>query len=316
VLSLTVITPTLNQGKFIEKAIRSVVCQGYERLQYFVIDGGSRDHTVDVITQYADRIDWWVSEPDEGQTHALAKGLERATGDVIAYLNSDDYFLPNAFSTALGALEQHPDASWVAGAAHDLDAKGEPTEFGKWVPLPPSDYEQWPRGRHWWVTFPWGVPQPSCFWRRELFEVHGGFRRDMHYAFDLEFMVRLALAGEMPLLLPDKVLSARVLHDDAKSADTSRWKSENRLLWRVHRRSLTTRERTLRYVSLLADPFRGVSRLGDWLHHWRDRAQAALVHPVLRFGGDLLEHVPERVRPRIRHRDRRRGPEDGADSGG
>jgi glycosyltransferase involved in cell wall biosynthesis len=309
VLSLTIITPTLDQGDFIEKAIRSVVDQGYEPLEYFVIDGGSSDRTVEVIERYGDRIDWWVSEPDEGQTHALAKGLERARGDVIAYLNSDDYYLPGAFSTALGALEQHPEASWVAGAALDLDAAGQPTEFGKWVPLPPSDYEQWPRGRHWWVTFPWGVPQPSCFWRRRLFETYGGFRRDMHFAFDLEFMVRLALAGDMPLLVPDEVLSARVLHEGAKSADTSRWKSENRLLWRVHRRSLTSRERALRYVAKLADPFRGVSRVGPWVRRWWDRAWASFVDPVLRFGGDLLEYVPESIRPRIRNRDRHRRPQ-------
>jgi glycosyltransferase involved in cell wall biosynthesis len=304
-LKLSVITPTLNQGRFIEKAMRSVLDQGYEPLEFIVVDGGSTDETVEVLRSYDDRIDWWISEPDQGQTDALGKGLARATGDVIAYLNSDDYYLPDAFSTAIGALERTRDAGWVAGAALDLDEEGRPTDFGKWVPLPPSHYEKWPRGRQWWVTFPWGVPQPSCFWRRRLFDRYGGFRRDMHFAFDLEFMVRLALAGEMPLLLPDNVLSARILHEDAKSADTSRWRAENRLIWRTHRGSLTRAERAFRFVGMVTGPltsaYRHVSR---WLRAGLHLVLARVVHPVLRLGGDLLERVPEPIRPRIRNRDR------------
>jgi glycosyltransferase involved in cell wall biosynthesis len=257
-LRLSVVTPTLNQGGFIEKAIRSVLEQGYPDLEFIIVDGGSTDGTLEVIKRYEDGIDWWVSEPDRGQTDALEKGRRRATGDVIAYLNSDDYYLPGAFATALGALERDASASWVAGAALDLDPRGRPTDFGKWVPKPPTWYERWPRGRHWWVTVPWGVPQPSCFWRRELFDAHGGFRTDMHFAFDLEFMVRLALAGETPLLLPDEVLSARVLHARAKSADPRRFEPDIRLIWRIHRRALTFRERALKMVAVAVEPFRGI----------------------------------------------------------
>ena len=122
-LKLSVITPSLNQGAFIERTIRSVLDQGYENLEYLVVDGGSTDQTVGVIERYSDRIDWWVSEADAGQTDAIDKGLERATGDVIAYINSDDYYLPGAFATALGALERSG-ASWVAGAAINVDPRG------------------------------------------------------------------------------------------------------------------------------------------------------------------------------------------------
>ena len=91
---LTVITPSFNQGKFIERTIRSVLDQGYPNLEYAIVDGGSTDETVEVIRRYEDRLAWWVSEQDDGQSHAINKGVERTSGEIVAYLNSDDYFLP------------------------------------------------------------------------------------------------------------------------------------------------------------------------------------------------------------------------------
>jgi glycosyltransferase involved in cell wall biosynthesis len=306
VLKLTVLTPSLNQGAFIERTIRSVLDQRCEKLEYMVIDGGSTDETVEVIKRYEDRIDWWVSEPDEGQTHALAKGLERATGDVVAYINNDDYYLPGAFETALTALER-ANASWVAGAALNLDEHGQPTPTQEevWIPRLPTEVEGWPRGRHWWMLRHWSVPQPSTFWRRELFETHGGFRRDMHFGFDVEFMQRLALAGEMPLLLRDRKLSVRVLHPAAKSYEVSKWEPEYRLSRRVLRHTLTWRERfLLRGGVILSAVF---IPLRDAVRRFRGRGgvREVIFHPALGRLGDLLDLIPERVRPRIRTRDRR-----------
>ena len=103
---LTIITPSFNQGAFIERTIRSVLDQGYENLEYLIVDGGSTDDSVEVIRRYEDRIAWWVSEPDDGQTDALNKGLRRATGDVVAYINCDDYYLPGAFERSVRAFER------------------------------------------------------------------------------------------------------------------------------------------------------------------------------------------------------------------
>jgi glycosyltransferase involved in cell wall biosynthesis len=231
-----------------------VLDQGYENLEYLVVDGGSTDQTVEVIERYSDRIDWWVSEADEGQTDALDKGLERATGDVIGYINSDDYYLPGAFATALGALERSG-ASWVAGAAINVDPEGRRGAWDtgdEWRPEPPQALERRPRGRHWWIVRNWSVPQPAAFWRRELFDRHGEFRRDLHFALDVEFMERLALAGEMPLLLPDDLLAARVFHPAAKSSDHTRWHREYKLLRRTLGDRLTTRERLLMPYARLA----------------------------------------------------------------
>jgi glycosyltransferase involved in cell wall biosynthesis len=298
-LKLSVITPTLNQGKFIERTIRSVLDQGYENLEYMIVDGGSTDETLEVIERYANRIDWWVSEPDEGQTHAISKGIERSTGDVIAYINSDDYYLPGAFDKAIGALESSG-ASWVAGGVFNHDENGDPNPiFGPETP-PVWPYSQGRgEGRHWLVAVPWGTPQAGAFWRRELFERYGGFRRDMHFGFDVEFMSRLAIEGEMPLLLPDdEHVAVAVLHSEAKSADADRWLPEYKRMKRLHRRRLTPRER-LRLRGLELEPtFLRLREARNWIHY-------SVIHPMIRFGGRLLGYLPERIRPKIRTRDRR-----------
>src|SRR3954452_6175684 len=118
---LSIITPSFNQAAFLERTLRSVLDQGYEPLEYIVVDGGSTDGSVEIIKAHEDRLAWWVSEEDRGQTHALNKGLERATGEVVAYINSDDYYLPGAFDAGVAALERS-DARWVAGACHFVDA--------------------------------------------------------------------------------------------------------------------------------------------------------------------------------------------------
>jgi glycosyltransferase involved in cell wall biosynthesis len=252
---LSIITPTLNQGEFIEKTIKSVLDQGYENLEYLIVDGGSTDSTLETIKRYEDRIAWWVSEPDEGQTDALNKGLARATGDVIAYINSDDYYLPGAFETAIEAFDRS-DADWVAGAARYVDENGSLTEV--WRPSRPATYESTIKGRHWWALAPWSVPQPSAFWRSKLHDELGPFRTDMHFAFDTEFFLRLVYAGHLPELI-DRELSVRVVHPAAKSADPEPFRREAAMLTEIFRPKLNPAERVrLRLTQLLlwATPLR------------------------------------------------------------
>jgi glycosyltransferase involved in cell wall biosynthesis len=269
---LSVITPSLNQGAFIERTIRSVLDQGYPDLEYVIVDGGSTDGTLDVIRRYEDRLAWWVSEPDEGQTDAINKGIRRTSGEIVAYLNSDDYYQPGAFERAMSAFES-PGARWVAGASDNVDANGDPLPTGMSQAMPPSFFEDTPRGRGWWLLSPWRVPQPSTFWRRDLFDEYGLFREDMHYAFDAEFMVRLVLAGEHPVLLTDEVLAARTLHGEAKAADPSRWAPEVDQMIKLHRHLLSPAERRRLAVA------RGLRRIGYF------RFRNAVVHPVLRIAG-------------------------------
>jgi glycosyltransferase involved in cell wall biosynthesis len=258
---LSIITPSYNQADFIERTIRSVLDQEYENLEYMVVDGGSTDGSVDIIARYADRLAWWVSQADEGQTHALNNGLERATGDVVAYINSDDYYLPGAFEAAIGVLDR-TDAIWAVGAARYVDSDGRLTEI--WHPQLP------PKHRHWWILDPWGVPQAATFWRREVFERFGPFRRDMHYVFDTEFGIRLALAGQLPALI-DRELAVRVVHADAKSWDRTPFDKEQRRFVNLHAAALQPRERIALHMTRLL--------------------RAARIYGVLRLLGSLRQRV-------------------------
>jgi glycosyltransferase involved in cell wall biosynthesis len=230
---LSIVTPSLNQAAFLERTIRSVLDQDYENLEYLVVDGGSTDGSIEIIERYADRLAWWVSEPDKGQTDALNKGLARATGEVVAYINSDDYYLPGAFEEAVAALAGG-DALWAVGAARFVDASDRLTEVW-WPEEPPAD-------RHWWILYPWGVPQAATFWRREAFQRYGTFRGDMHYVFDTEFGLRLLFAGELPAKI-DRELAVRVVHEDAKSWDRRPFDREERQLVRLYGHKLTPTER-------------------------------------------------------------------------
>ncbi len=211
---ISIVTPSLNQGAYLERTIRSVIEQDYPDIEYMIMDGGSTDGSVEIIRKHEDRLACWVSEPDGGQPQAINKGLRRATGDVFAYINSDDWYEPGALMTAGRALAREDGSgfspSWVVGrAVHVFPEDKEPNEL---VPEPPPE-EAWRLVTGWWV------PQVASFWRRELLEEVGCFREDLQYVFDTEYQVRLVLAGHSPVLL-EKHLGNRLIHDESKTAST------------------------------------------------------------------------------------------------
>jgi len=232
---LTVITPSLNQGKYLERALSSVLGQDYPDLEYIVMDGGSTDESPEILRRYADRLAYWVSEPDEGQSWAINRGIERATGEVVAYINSDDYYLPGAFEAAL-PLFADPGVRWVAGATEYREVDGTLETF--WNPRPPSG------PRPLWIRGTWYVPQASSFWRRDVFDEFGLLREDLNYVFDTEFGLRLALGGLYPLTF-DRPLAVRYLHEEAKSADRTRFAREYANVEKQLRRQLIWWERAL-----------------------------------------------------------------------
>jgi len=206
--SVTIVTPSLNQGAFIERTIRSVLDQGYDELEYIIVDGGSTDDTIDVIRAYEDRIAFWVSESDNGQAHAIMKGIARSTGTLVAYINSDDYYLPGAIRALAEPFAADASTSWSAGTCRYLSEDGEEDLWATRLPVGPKRR---------WIDETWYVPQASSLWHRRVFDRLGGLREDLHYIFDSEFALRLALNGVLPAVI-DQVVAVRYLHDDAKSA--------------------------------------------------------------------------------------------------
>ena len=134
---ISIVTPSYNQGKFLEETIRSVFLQGYPNLEYIIIDGGSTDNSIEIIKKYEPWLTYWVSEKDRGQSHAINKGFEHATGEIYGWLNSDDYFLPRALKAfAQASIKDKNSVAW-AGSALEINKIGEKT--GEFEPRFDSD---------------------------------------------------------------------------------------------------------------------------------------------------------------------------------
>jgi glycosyltransferase involved in cell wall biosynthesis len=201
---LSIVTPSYNQGKFLEETILSVLNQNYESLEYIVIDGGSADESVEIIRRYEKHLAYWVSEKDRGQVHALNKGLERATGDLFAFINSDDVFLPGAFNAAVSHFESRPECEWLCGDTL-MFGEGFATELIR-ARVPASAAHA--------LSWSYKAAQPGMFWKRKL--VATGFDEEWPYDFDHDLYVRLLLAGHACEHLPVPVAAYR-LHAVSKT---------------------------------------------------------------------------------------------------
>lgn len=201
---VSIVTPSFNQSAYLERTICSVLEQDYPRLEYFVIDGASTDGSVDIIRQYADELDWWVSEKDRGQAEAINKGLSRATGEIIAWLNSDDYYLPGAVSAAVKAFQENPDAVLVYGNMWAVDENGRTTNILKYKQLTLEDL----------LCFQI-IGQPAVFFRREALDRAGHLNPNFHFMLDHHLWLRIAMQGQ--ILHVDETWAAARYHAEAKN---------------------------------------------------------------------------------------------------
>lgn len=236
---ITIITPSYNQACFIEQTIESVLDQKYPCLQYIVMDGGSTDGTQALLRKYDRHLEWF-SERDRGQSHAVNKGLRLAAGEIVAFINSDDYYEPGALWAAGGFFAAHPDAAWLTGKCRTVD------ETGREIRRPVTLYKHlWLRLRSYRALQVLNyVSQPATFWSRKLLPEIGYLDEGLRYTMDYDYWLRIG--KRYPLRTIDRCLACFRIHSCSKSGttahlqfdeelETARRHSQSRRLLALHR---------------------------------------------------------------------------------
>lgn len=203
---ISVITPSYNQGKYIERTIKSVIEQNYSNLEYIICDGGSKDETIDIIRKYQDHISWWCSEKDKGQTDAINKGMKKATGEIVCWINSDDILLPKSLNHIGHFFATHPNISYYNGVSIEIDADDKIIKTKNLYFTP--------------FFFKHGCfncAQQGMFWRREIFKKIGYLNEEFHACMDVEFQARICEAG-YKMYFENTPIGAIRIYEETKTA--------------------------------------------------------------------------------------------------
>jgi glycosyltransferase involved in cell wall biosynthesis len=201
---ISIVTPSYMQGHFLEWTIRSVLRQNYPNLEYIVMDGGSTDSTRGVIERYADRLLHWESKKDNGQADAISRGFERTSGEIMAYLNSDDMLTPGTLQKVARYFADHPEVDVVYSHRCFVDARNR--VLGYWILPPHSSYLM--------KRFDY-IPQETTFWRRRIFDQVGNIDPSFRFAMDYDLFVRFMNAGRMRRV--NDIYGAFRMHDYSKT---------------------------------------------------------------------------------------------------
>ena len=212
---ITVVTPSYQQASFLDLTMQSVLNQDYGNLEYIVIDGGSTDGSVDIINSCADQLSYWVSEKDQGQSHAINKGFARATGEIYCWINSDDLLEPGSLNCVASYFSRNPDCQFLNGGCRTIDESGGPSpcpdENGvlhteRHLELLPEDaFVHWTK--RWFA-------QQSTFWSAGLWKRCGGLDESLHFAMDYDLWQRFSRHAELRVVR--EVLASYRFHSDAK----------------------------------------------------------------------------------------------------
>ena len=205
---VSIVTPSFNQGPFLEETMDSVLSQTYDHIEYIVIDGGSTDSSVDIIRQHDSKLAYWVSEPDRGQSHGINKGLQRSTGAIIGWLNSDDTLMPDAVARVVEVMLDSPMV--VHGSVRLIDADS------RIIARPKLSKRKQEFGLR-TIVGEGLVNQPGAFWNRAAMERAGYLNEDLNYIMDYELWVRMALVGATFIRLGDPPVATYRLADDTKT---------------------------------------------------------------------------------------------------
>jgi len=201
---VSIITPSYNQSSFIEQTICSVLEQGVDSLEYFIVDGGSSDSSVEIIRRYEGKLAGWVSEKDQGQADAINKGFKASSGEIIAWLNSDDAYQPGAIQTAIETFQQHPEAGLVYGNVVSIDENAQAFNLQSFQPYTLQDL----------MSFRI-ISQPAVFMRRAVLEQAGLLDLSYHYLLDHHLWLRMAQVA--PIAYIPQTLAAARYHSKAKN---------------------------------------------------------------------------------------------------
>ena len=247
--TVTIVTPSFNQGRFIRATIESVLSQQYSPLEYIIMDGGSTDETAAVAGEYGSRLTW-ISQPDRGQSHAINKGFRMARGEIVSWLNSDDVILPGAVEHAVAALERHPGAGAVYGEGYRIDAEGRVTgrfpateRFNLWKLVYLSDY----------------VLQQTLYIRRAVLQEVGFLDETLHYGLDWDLLIRIAKKYRLEYV-PEYMGCLREYPEAKSFAGGAERIRELRRILRAH-------------TGLRFPPGFLAYALADWQARWMDRLE-------------------------------------------
>ena len=222
---VSIVTPSYNQGRFIEECIRSVLLQGYPNLEYIIIDGGSTDQSVEIIKKYEPWLAYWESEPDRGQSHAINKGLLKSTGQLFNWHNSDDVLTPNSLSTMAAAMVEYPQAGYAHGYRIIIDDKGTVQgdtrhSHGDKVVFSPALSTI--------ITELKAGCQPGCLMNKQIVVKTGMIDENLHYIMDVDVLLRIALE-KPPVYIPFSVVYLRV-YSDVKSLQWNTQRAKERII--------------------------------------------------------------------------------------